>query len=101
MRAGWEAAAALSLLASGCGLGSGLYAVDAVEDGRAVLVGRQGERVEVSTAQLPAGAREGDVYVDGRADEEARARLLFEIRQTRRRLQQQAGGEADLSLEGP
>lgn len=103
MRVGLEAAAAFALLASGCGLGRGVYAVDRVEEGRAVLVDEHGDTVTVKESELPQPPHEGDVLVDFRADEKERERLLFDIHERRRALLKKAGGGdgSDFSLEGP
>ncbi len=114
MRVGLEAAAAFALLASGCGLGRGVYAVDRVEEGKAVLVDEHGETMTVEAADLPGRPVEGDVLVDFKADERERERLLFDIRERRGRLLQRSGGGGgtggagagagaggDLSLEAP
>ena len=45
-----------------------------------------GEARTVERGALPAGAREGDVVVDGRLDPELRARLAREVAERRARL---------------
>ena len=102
MGVGLEAAAAFALLATGCGLGRGAYAVDRVDEGKAVLVAHNGEVVTVKADQLPRKPTEGDVLVDFQLDEKERERLLFEVRELRGRLIEKSGAETSgLSLEGP
>ncbi|WP_224368869.1 DUF3006 domain-containing protein [Hyalangium versicolor] len=61
--------------------------VDAVEEGRARVVELgSGKARTVDLSTLPAGAREGDVVVDGRLDPELRARLTREVAEIRGRL---------------
>jgi electron transfer flavoprotein alpha/beta subunit len=75
----------------GCG-GAGqspgqAWQVEVVEEQRAQVVelGTRQARV-VERSALPAGAREGDVVVDGRLDPELRARLAREVAEQRARL---------------
>lgn len=84
--------------------GPGIWTVDRVEAGVAVLVGDAGERTaEVSLSGLPAGTREGSVLrvpdIEGRPewgaavlDEELRQARLSEAEQTLRRLRRRDPG---------
>ncbi|HEX8699379.1 MAG TPA: DUF3006 domain-containing protein [Myxococcaceae bacterium] len=85
----------------GCGgagqLSGPAWQVEVVEEHQAqvVEVGTLRARVVDRTA-LPAGAREGDVVVDGRLDPELRARLTREVAEQRARLAVPVPREFDL-----
>jgi hypothetical protein len=93
-------AAAALVAGAGCGAGRAIYVIDQIEGSRAVLVGEHGEVVGAAIEDLPEGAREGDVLVDGRPDPTERARLEAEAEALRRQLARGDVG-ADLSLESP
>ena len=96
MKAIW--AAALAAMA-GCGAGRSVCVVDRVERGRATLVDDAGQQRQEAVADLPAGAVEGAVLVDGQLDDRERERLKAEIAGLRRRLA--AGSAGSFSLEAP
>ena len=78
--------AVMGCAGAGPGSGQGLQ-VDVLEDGRARVVELStGKARTVDRSSLPAGAREGDVVVDGRLDPELRARLTREVTELRKRL---------------
>jgi hypothetical protein len=83
----------------GAGQGSGqAWQVDAVDEGKARVVELgTGQARTVDQGTLPAGAREGDVIVDGRLDPELRARLTREVAEARARLAAPAPPEIDLA----
>ncbi len=71
---------------AGQGSGQGMQ-VDDMDNGRARVVDLgTGKARMVDQSSLPAGAREGDVVVDGRLDPELRARLTREVAEIRKRL---------------
>ena len=85
----------------GCGTTRTLYVIDQIDEGRAVLIAEDGTLVTTAAADLPPGAQEGEVLVDGRRDDAERARLQAEIDELRSRLSQGDDGR-DLTLgEGP
>jgi hypothetical protein len=83
----------------GAGQGSGqAVQVDGVEEGKARVVELEtGKARTVDRSTLPAGAREGDVIVDGRLDPELRARLTREVAEARARLGAPAPPGLDLA----
>jgi hypothetical protein len=89
MERGWRGLLMTAVM--GCGgagqsSGQGMQ-VELVEDGKAQVVDRAtGKARTVDRSTLPAGAREGDVIVDGRLDPELRARLTREVADLRARL---------------
>lgn len=89
MDRGWRGLVMTAVMGcGGAGQGSGQgMQVDVIEDGRARVVELStGKARTVDTRSLPAGAREGDVVVDGRLDPELRARLTREVADLRKRL---------------
>lgn len=86
------------LAVGGCGALRSSYFVDSVDEGRAVLITDQGEAMSVELDELPTGAREGDWIVDGRIDEEVRARRQERIEAKRRALLGHDDG-ADFALD--
>ena len=89
MDCGWrELVMAAMVGCGGAGPGSGPgVQVDVVEDTRARVVELgTGKARTVDRASLPAGAREGDVVVDGRLDPALRAQLTREVAELRARL---------------
>jgi len=94
-------AAVCLAVASGCPEGRAVV-VDRVESGRAVLLTERGAQLEVAESQLPRGAGEGDVLVDGRVDEARRARQVREVEDRRARLSAQDDGkDILLDVSGP
>jgi hypothetical protein len=99
MGRGWRELVMTAVMGcGGAGQGSGAgVQVDVLEDGRARVVELgTGKAQTVERASLPAGAREGDVVVDGRLDPELRARLTREVAEIRRRLAVPVPTEFDL-----
>ena len=89
MERGWRGLVMAAVMGcGGAGHGSGqAVQVDEVEEGRARVVETgTGKARTVDQSSLPAGAREGDVVVDGRLDPELRARLTREVAELRARL---------------
>jgi hypothetical protein len=91
---GWVLGALLAL--SGCGVRS-VVVVDRIEEGVAVLVDERGQQQSMPAAQLPPGAAEGAVLVDGEPDGDERRRLIEEAQARRARLLADDGRDLDLT----
>lgn len=84
------------MVAISCGGGGGPYVIEVLDEQVARVQTEDGRERTVKRAELPTGAREGDVVVDGRLDPELRARNLQRVQTARAALDVKRASRIDL-----
>jgi hypothetical protein len=94
----WAFLAILGL--AGCPTGlSGVWCVDRIDEGRAVLVDESGASRVVDAADLPPGTRDGAVLVDGVRDVAREQAAAARVRAHRQALRRDDGRDLVLGQE--